>query len=264
MKIKLPQPLLTLAACALLGTAPICYGVDIYDDFERADSSSLGSTSGDLELPWTKITGGSTSDGTSAIYDDELLLTTTPTGKKAVVLLGATTGSDAFVAEDFTMTLQLQFSSEAAGDWFSVYYRAQNAASTSTGSDSYNLQIRGNGNLGLYDRGGEGQLGDTVSVDTGTTAHELTIVSSGSRQQIYWDDVLVLDVTDNITPWGAGAVKLWSFNGSGAETSSVSITSFELQTIPEPATMGWALMVLAALFVGRIRWRRSASSRGHV
>lgn len=198
---------------------------EIIDTFTRADSPNLGTTEDVSSLPWTKQLG----PNASRIFDNQLRINLT--GNVSSVLLGAETGVDLYEIEDFVLSLDVNFSSNEFGNWFGVYFRAQDPAATGTVQDSYHLLLRQDGTMELFDRGGKGLMG-SASVSPGTSTHKLTIKASGGTLEVDWDGNKVISATDK-APWGAGSIKLYSFKGG--DSNVTLIDDFKVTTVSETA-----------------------------
>lgn len=205
----------------------IPFSYPVHDTFTRPDSPELGVTEDASEVPWTKLLQSSMKMAT--VRNGSLDFTTTSSVKNAVSVLGGTGTGDRYNWSDITLKMDVMFDSNQYEDWFGVYYRAQDVASTSPLADGYNLQIRHDGTVKLFDRGGDGVLGSaSVSLVSGTS-YSLKIVSNNGRQTVYWDGVAIIDVNDP-TPWRKGGIKLWAFQ----EATTTSVDNLDVACLHEP------------------------------
>lgn len=205
----------------------VCGGASygsVTDTFSRHDNASLGTTEGEQTMAWTKLLGQ------SSVQGEALVLRTAANSVNSVVLLGEKHAP--YLVKDFTMTMSVAVDSDSFENWFSVYFRAEDPSSTSAVSKSYNLQIRHDGTLTLYDRGGSGVL-KVAKIPTGDSPHVLKITAQKADIKVYWDEILIIDVTDK-SPLGTGGVKLWAFQADKTNAAKVVtyIDNFTLNVAP--------------------------------
>ena len=203
----------------------------VFDNFNRADNETLGATS-DGSDSWDEVNGDP-----PAMRIESNILMFNYAGSDTVqsALLNTFNAADVEVSAiyeawtsgtNWEAALRYRVQSTAPGGWDDGYAAIYDQAETK-------VWLRyGNTNLGEA----------TLTTIIGGVPKPIRVVAVGDYHKLYYDDSLVLEVTDSsrLTPCQVG---LFTWN------TRALFDDFSAEVVPEPATM--ALLGLGGLFLLR-------------